>query len=99
MWNNSLYALCFSSHFKNKNEKQTHIFRDKIFPRPETANSLMPVHLCLVCEAVPYLRVKSGKMDVRRANSLECNVIGTCYREWAKIHCVPIVQEIKPPHF
>jgi len=39
---------------------KTQIFGDKIFPRPETANRLVPTYLCLVCEVVPYLQFKGG---------------------------------------
>jgi len=60
MWNNSLHKHYFLSHFKNKKENKTQIFGDKIFPGPENANKLISNHLCLVCEAVRYLRVKCG---------------------------------------
>jgi len=33
------------------------------------------------------------QMYIRRTNSLDCNVIGNCYIEWAKIHSVPILQK------
>jgi len=60
MWNYSLHKHYFLSRFKNKNENKTQIFGDKIFPRPETVNKLISDHLCLVCEAVPYLRFRGG---------------------------------------